>query len=145
MFERDDIVKVRGALELYNDHPQLIVQRIRRCEAGEFQDTDFCPASARDPEEMFLELLGFVHSVGNEYVRSLLQSVLNDPLVVTAIKVAPGGVRLHHACRSGLWVMWTVSFLVRAQSASFRLHHFVSARPFFSSNSASMRFRLSSK
>ena len=56
MFERDDIVKVRGALELYNDHPQLIVQRIRRCEDGEFQEADFCPASARDPEEMFQEL-----------------------------------------------------------------------------------------
>src|SRR5271157_4957389 len=34
LFERDDIVKVRGTIELYNDHPQLIVQRIRRCEAG---------------------------------------------------------------------------------------------------------------
>ena len=79
LFERDDIVKVRGALELYNDHPQLIVQRIRRCEAGEFQEADFCPASTRDPEQMFRELQGFVDSVGNDYVRSLLQSVLNDP------------------------------------------------------------------
>ena len=26
----------------------------------------------------------------------------DDPLVVTSIKVAPGGVRLHHACRGGL-------------------------------------------
>src|SRR6516162_9159735 len=88
LFERDDIVKVRGAVELYNDHPQLIVQRIRRCEDGEFQEADFCPASARDPEEMFQELRGFAESVVNEHVRSLLQSVLNDPLVVTAIKVA---------------------------------------------------------
>ena len=78
LFERDDVVKVRGALELYNDHPQLIVQRIRRCAAEEFQEADFCPASARDPEQMFQELLDFVDSVGNDYVRSLLQSVLND-------------------------------------------------------------------
>jgi len=26
LFERDDIVKVRGTIELYNDHSQLIVQ-----------------------------------------------------------------------------------------------------------------------
>ena len=78
MFDRDDIVKVRGALELYNDHAQLIVQRIRRCEAEEFQEADFCPASPRDPDEMFRELQGFVDSVGNDFVRSLLQSVLND-------------------------------------------------------------------
>ena len=75
--ERDDIVKVRGTMELYNDRPQLIVQRIRRCEDGEFQEADCWPASARDPEEMFRELQGVVDSVGNEYVRSLLQSVLN--------------------------------------------------------------------
>ena len=100
--ERDDIVKVRGTMELYNDRPQLIVQRIRRCEDGEFQEADCWPASARDPEEMFRELQGFVDSVGNEYVRSLLQSVLNDPFVVTAMKVVPGGVRLHHPCRGGL-------------------------------------------
>ncbi len=102
LFERDDIVKVRGTIELYNDHPQLIVQRIRRCEAGEFQEADFCPASARDPEEMFRELQGFVDSVGNKHLRALLQSVLNDPLVAAAIKVAPGGVRLHHPCRGGM-------------------------------------------
>jgi 3'-5' exoribonuclease len=102
LFERDDIVKVRGTIELYNDHPQLIVQRIRRCEEGEFQEADFCPASARDPEEMFRELQGFVDSVGNEHLRALLQSVLNDPVVAAAIKVAPAAMRLHHAYRAGL-------------------------------------------
>ena len=54
LFERDDIVKVRGTIELYNDRPQLIVQRIRRCEDGEFKEADFCPASARDPDECLL-------------------------------------------------------------------------------------------
>src|SRR5579863_8376181 len=102
LFERDDVVKVRGTIELYNDHPQLIVQRIRRCEEGEFQEADFCPASARDPEEMFRELQGFVDSIGNKHLRALLVSVLNDPLVATAIKVVPGGMRLHHPCRAGL-------------------------------------------
>ena len=65
LFERNDMVKVRGTIELYNDRPQLIVQRIRRCEEGEFQEADFCPASARDPEEMFLALRQFVGSVVN--------------------------------------------------------------------------------
>jgi 3'-5' exoribonuclease len=102
LFDRDDIVKLRGTIEIYNERPQLIVQRIRRCEVGEFQEADFCPASARDPEEMFRELQGFVDSVGNNHVRSLLQSVLSDPLVAKAIKVAPAGTRLHHPCRGGL-------------------------------------------
>jgi len=147
LFERDDIVKVRGTIELYNDRPQLIVQRIRRCEEKEFQEADFYPASARDPEDMFAELRGFVKSVVNESVRALLQSILDDSAIAQALKVAPAAMRLHHAYRAGLKVMWTVfeRLQLRVQSASFRFHHFVSTCACFSSNSASMRPRLSSK
>jgi len=102
LFERDDIVKVRGTIELYNDSPQLIVQRIRRCEEGEFQELDFCPASARDVEEMFAELLGFVKSVANEHVRTLLRSILDDPTIAPVFKTAPAAMRVHHAFRGGL-------------------------------------------
>ena len=102
LFERDDIVKVRGTIELYNDRPQLIVQRIRRCEEGEFVEADFCPVSARDPEEMFQELRAFVQSVSNDQLRVLLLSILDDPAVATAIRIAPGAMRIHHPCRGGL-------------------------------------------
>jgi len=102
LFERDDIVKVRGTIELYNDHPQLIVQRIRRCEENEFQEADFHPASARDPEDMLAELRGFVKSVVNESVRALLQSILDDSAIAQALRVAPAAMRLHHAYRAGL-------------------------------------------
>ena len=102
LFKRDDIIKVRGTVEVYNDRPQLIVQRIRRCEEGEFEEADFCPASARDPEEMFTELQAFVDSVANEHVRALLRSILDDPAVASALKIAPAAMRLHHAFRGGL-------------------------------------------
>ena len=102
LFERDDIVKVRGSMELYNDRPQLVVQRIRRCEDGEFQEADFCPASAYDPEELFVELRGFVESVANEHIKALLQSILEDSSAATALKLAPAAMKVHHAYRSGL-------------------------------------------
>ena len=102
LFDRDDIVKVRGTIELYNEKSQLIVQRVRRCEAGEFQESDFCPASLRDPEEMFAELLGLIDTVENEHLRSLLRSFADDPATAAALKVAAGAVRIHHAWRSGL-------------------------------------------
>lgn len=102
LFDRDDIVKVRGTVELYNERPQLIVRRIRRCEAGEFQEADFCPASLRDPEEMFRELRAFVESVTNEKIRALLQSVLDDLAIALALKVAPAAMKIHHPFRGGL-------------------------------------------
>ena len=40
LFEADDVVKVRGALERYNGKSQLIVQRIRRCQEEEFDENE---------------------------------------------------------------------------------------------------------
>src|SRR5207248_9078270 len=53
-------------------------------------------------QEMFAELLRFVESVVNEHVRTLLRSVLDDPTIAPALKIAPAAMRLHHAYRSGL-------------------------------------------
>jgi hypothetical protein len=77
----------KGPIEV-NEHPQLSVQLIRRCEAREFSESDFCPASVRDPEEMFAERRRFLKSVENEHVRTLLRSVLGDPATASAFKQA---------------------------------------------------------
>ena len=71
LFDCNDVVKVRGAMEQYNDKPQLIVSRIRRCEPQEYTASDFYPASIRDPEEMFGELESFVAMVRDEPLRQL--------------------------------------------------------------------------
>jgi 3'-5' exoribonuclease len=102
LFDRDDIVKVRGTIEVYNERPQLIVPRIRRCENGEFEEADFCPASPQDPDDMFASLASFVESVGDEKLRALLQSILDDEATDRAFRAAPGGTKLHHCCRGGL-------------------------------------------
>jgi len=103
LFDRDDIVKVRGTIELYNERRQLIIQRIRRCEEGEFVEPDFCACSRRNPEEMFAELLGFVEKkVASEHLRALLLSILSDPTIAARLKAAPGAMRIHHCYRGGL-------------------------------------------
>jgi 3'-5' exoribonuclease len=72
LFDCNDVVKVRGAMEHYNDKPQLIVNRIRRCEPQEYSASEFYPASIRDPEEMFGELESFVAMVHDEPLRQVL-------------------------------------------------------------------------
>src|SRR5215472_17055164 len=51
---------------------------------------------------MFTELQAFVNSLANAHVRALLRSVLDDPAVASAFKIAPAAMRLHHAFRGGL-------------------------------------------
>src|SRR2546422_7845370 len=51
---------------------------------------------------MFASLAGFVESIGDEKLRALLQSILDDEATGRAFKAAPGGTRLHRCCRGGL-------------------------------------------
>jgi 3'-5' exoribonuclease len=101
-FDCNDVVKVRGAMEHYNDKPQLIVSRIRRCEPQEYTASDFYPASTRDPEEMFGELETFVSMVHDERLRQLLESIVNDVSISARLKTAPAAMKIHHAFRGGL-------------------------------------------
>src|ERR1035441_2383915 len=102
LFDCNEVVKVRGAMEQYNDKPQLIVRRIRRCEPQEYTASDFYPASIRDPEEMFGELESFVAMVRDEPLRQLLESIITDVSIGARLKTAPAAMKIHHAFRGGL-------------------------------------------
>jgi 3'-5' exoribonuclease len=101
-FERDAVVKVRGMVEVYNDKPQLIVSRIRRCHSDEYNAVDFYVSSARDPDEMFGELKGFVAMVRDDALRELLNLITDDPAIGSRLKSAPAALKIHHAFRGGL-------------------------------------------
>jgi 3'-5' exoribonuclease len=101
-FERDDVVKVRGTVEVYNDKPQIIVSRIRRCEPKEYNAADFYASSARDPEEMFGELQDLVSMVRDEALRRLSDIIANDPAIGSRLKSSPAAMKIHHAFRGGL-------------------------------------------
>ena len=78
LFANGEVVKVRGTVELYNDKPQLVVSRIRRCESHEYDAGDFYPTSRRNPEEMFGEVQSFVAMVQDNKLRHLLEYIVND-------------------------------------------------------------------
>jgi 3'-5' exoribonuclease len=102
LFSPSDVVKVRGSVEHYNDKPQLIVSRIRRCEPHEYDAADFYPVSRRDPEEMFGELQSFVALIRDDSLRQLIDSIVNDPSISDRLRTAPAALKIHHAFRSGL-------------------------------------------
>ena len=101
-FERDDFVKVRGAVQLYQNRPQLTVHKLRRLEEQEVDLADFFPRSARDPEEMWLELQEIVAGIEKPPLRALLEKVLSTPDIAERLKLAPAAKTLHHAYLGGL-------------------------------------------
>jgi 3'-5' exoribonuclease len=101
-FDRDDFVKVKGVMQLYNNRPQFTIHKLRPMEDSEVDFADFFPASARDAEEMWTELRGLAAGLSNPHLRGLLAAFLDDPDIATRYKIAPAAKTIHHAFRSGL-------------------------------------------
>jgi len=101
-FERDDFVKVKGLIQIYHNRPQLTIHKMRRLEDSEVDFADYFPASARDPEEMWLELRGFISGMSDPHLRALVNAVLDDPEIAMRYRKAPAAKQIHHAWLGGL-------------------------------------------
>jgi len=101
-FARDDFVKIKGAVQLYQNRPQLTVHKLKRLEDREVDLGDFFPRSARDPEEMWGELCDVIAAIGKPPLRALVERILADPEIVARLKLAPAAKSLHHAYLGGL-------------------------------------------
>jgi len=101
-FERDDFLKVKGIVQVYQNRSQFTVHKLRKLDDHEVEFADFFPSSERDPEEMFAELRGIVNGFSNPHLKALLYSILDDAPLVEKYKVAPAAKTIHHAYRSGL-------------------------------------------
>jgi 3'-5' exoribonuclease len=101
-FERDDFVKVKGLIQIFHNRPQLTIHRIRRLDDSEVDFTDYFPASARDPEEMWRELREIAAGISNPHLKSLLAAVLDDEGIARRYRIAPAAKQIHHAFLSGL-------------------------------------------
>ncbi|MBV9303456.1 MAG: HD domain-containing protein [Acidobacteriaceae bacterium] len=102
VFDRDDFVKVKGVMQLYQTRAQFVVHRLRRLQDHEIDFADYFPCSERDPDEMFAELRSIIASISNSHLRAMLEGVFSDPRLAELYKLAPAAKNIHHACRGGL-------------------------------------------
>jgi 3'-5' exoribonuclease len=101
-FDGDDFVKVKGLLQIFHNRPQLTVHTIQRLDDGEVDFTDYFPASARDPEEMWRELRGFAEAIADPHLHQLVAALLDDEEIARRYRVAPAAKQIHHAYLGGL-------------------------------------------
>jgi len=96
-------VEAHGETQPYQGELQLILHRIAPIEPSPDQLRDLLPASERDPEEMFAELVELLcGSIEHPGLRALLQTYLDDEMLMSQFKVAPAAMMLHHAYLGGL-------------------------------------------
>jgi 3'-5' exoribonuclease len=101
-FEQDDFVKVQARVENYRNKLQLAIDKIRKAEENEVDPADFFAHTKENVDEMYARLLKIVASVGNPWLRQLLDSVVQDPAIVPRLKRAPAAKVMHHAFYGGL-------------------------------------------
>lgn len=101
-FERDDFIKVKGMLQVYQNRMQLTIHKMVKVRDAEVDFKDYFPASERDPEEMFAELKRIAAGIQNPHLRALIEVFLADAPLMDLYKIAPAAKNVHHAFLGGL-------------------------------------------
>ena len=101
-FEKDDFVKVRGLVQIFQNRPQMTIHKLQRVPDSEVELADYYPCSKRDQDEMLAEVRGIVAAIANPNLRGLLEAFFNDAEIAQLYKVAPAAKTIHHAWLGGL-------------------------------------------
>src|SRR5579871_1847540 len=89
LFERDDFVRVKGMLQVFQNRPQLTLHKIQSVPDSEVEAADYFPASARDRNEMFRELCSWIATIANPHLKSLIETIFADEEIAQAYRTAP--------------------------------------------------------
>src|ERR1700759_946182 len=73
-FTGGDVVKLRGQVSRYQDKLQLTIDKVRKADSAEYDLGDFVPKTARDVEELWAELNGFVSTFSDAHLQALLRA-----------------------------------------------------------------------
>ena len=101
-FEQDDIVKIKGLINKYNQRWQITIHKIRKMDEAEIDFADYLPKTSKNIDELWRTLGEFVASIGEPHLRRLLELFMADPEIARVYRNAPAAKTMHHACIGGL-------------------------------------------
>jgi len=98
----DGFVWVEGETQAYQGELQIIIHTIDPIDPTPEQLRELLPSCARDPREMFDELVAILATLEHPSMKALADTYLADEHLMDALRTAPAAVRLHHAYLGGL-------------------------------------------
>ncbi|HEV2202435.1 MAG TPA: OB-fold nucleic acid binding domain-containing protein [Bryobacteraceae bacterium] len=101
-FEKDDFIRIKGVLQIFQNRPQLTIHKLQPVAESEADITDFLAASRRDRDEMFAELRQWIASTIDPHLKGLLERIFADEAVALAFRTAPAAKSVHHNFIGGL-------------------------------------------
>jgi 3'-5' exoribonuclease len=104
-FSSGDAVVVAAQVEAYLDRLQLNIKKINKASVQSYGRYGYdpvliVPSAKVNPDEMWDELVGFIKSIKNKYLKSLVSGIYKEyeKLILTH----PASIVMHHNYRSGL-------------------------------------------
>jgi len=102
-FAENDYIKVDGVVVAYQNDLQLKVIKIRKSQEGEYDPQDYVPRTDKDVELLYSELLDYIKSVKDKFIKRLLESIfLEEPVVSNYFKTHSAAKQMHHSYMGGL-------------------------------------------
>ncbi len=115
-----EVVRLSGTVQSYRDSLQLRIEDLRQVAQADIDLGHFYPASPRDIRKMAEEVQKLVRSIGNPYLKKLLNHFLNKSDWWPSYQEAPAAKGIHHAYIGGL----LEHSLSVARIADFLAHHY---------------------
>ncbi len=101
-FNNGDYVRVKGTAQFYNGGMQVIAKGVDKQDPSKVDENEFVTLSEVAVEKMVGRVSAMLRSLGNEHLRNLAECFLVDETLMRKFRLAPAGIKNHHAYRGGL-------------------------------------------
>ncbi len=101
-FHKGDYLRVVGTTQLHNGMLQMILQDFEVVDPDDIDPSDYSRAAPGQIDDQLSELRGVLESVECQSLKSLVGSYLSDDDLIAKLRIAPAGIKAHHAYEGGL-------------------------------------------
>lgn len=102
-YEAGDFIEVYGDVITFNNAKQAKLTRIRKAEENEYDPADYMPCTEKNVDEMFGEILAYIGSIKNPYLKKLLEMFfVEDKDFASKFKKNSAAKTVHHGFIGGL-------------------------------------------
>ncbi len=101
-FQNGDYIHVTGTSQLYNGGMQILAKGIDKYTKADVDESDFVTLSTVKVDEMVARVAELLRSISDVNIRNLAECFLLDEELVRRLRMAPAGIKNHHAYQGGL-------------------------------------------
>lgn len=102
-FEAMDYIHCEGMVTSFQGNLQMNISRVRLSDEGEYDPADYVPCTDKNIDEMYGEVLEYVASVQNPYLRKVLEMYFTeDREFIASFKKHSAAKSIHHGFMGGL-------------------------------------------